>query len=136
MRTLPILVATTLLGVAAPAFAASPLGAWKTPTGQVELYNCGAEICGKVTGSPPLSVNPNLTDAKNSDAALRGRKLLGLVFLTGFSGGPKEWKGGKIYNPEDGKTYQGTITLSEDTLRLRGCVAFPLCRTQTWSRLK
>jgi len=59
------------------------------------------------------------------------------VFLTGFSGGPKVWKGGKIYNPEDGNTYQGTITLVDDnTLNLRGCVIFPLCKTQTWSRLK
>ena len=137
MRTLSILIAAAALGAAAPALAASPLGGWKTPTGTVELYNCGAQMCGKVTGGPKISANPDLRDAKNKNEALRGRKLMGLVFLTGFSGGPKEWTGGKIYNPDDGNTYQGTITLVDDhTLHLRGCVVFPLCKTQTWTRLK
>ena len=137
MRTVSILTAAAALAAAAPALAASPHGAWKTPTGQVEIYSCGAQLCGKITGSPRISANPDLRDAKNKDEHLRSRKLMGLVFLTGFGGGPKEWTNGKVYNPEDGNTYQGTITLVDDnTLNLRGCVIFPLCKTQTWSRLK
>jgi uncharacterized protein (DUF2147 family) len=128
-----------VLGAAAPAFAASPLGMWKTPVreGRVELYTCGSALCGKVAGSPRLTADPNAKDTLNSNASLRDRPIKGLVFLTGFNGGPTEWKGGKVYNPEDGKTYSGTITLvNDDTLKLRGCVVFPLCKTQVWSRVK
>ena len=41
---------------------------------------------------------------------------MGLSFDNG------EWKGGKIYNPYDGKTYNGKMSLSEDkkTLTVRG----------------
>jgi len=45
--------------------------------------------------------------------------------------------GGSVFNPADGRTYRGTITMQgEDTLRLRGCVVAPLCRTQTWTRVR
>ncbi len=33
------------------------------------------------------------------------------MFLSGFSGGPTQWKGGRVYNPDDGGTYKGTIKL-------------------------
>ncbi len=60
-----------------------------------------------------------------------------LVILKGFSGGPTEWTGGEIYNAEDGKTYSATLTLNvNDTLNVRGCVFVPLCKTQTWTRVR
>ena len=37
----------------------------------------------------------------------------------------------------DGGTYRGTITMPNDnSLRLRGCIVAPLCKTQTWTRIQ
>ena len=125
--------------VSSPLFAADVTGLWQTPTkgGQVQISKCGSSLCGRLVSSEGLKADPGLTDKNNSNTGLRGRKLKGLTILTGFSGGPKEWTGGSIYNADDGRTYSGSITLvSDDTLRLRGCVISPLCKTQTWTRLR
>lgn len=126
-------------GLAAPALAAEPTGLWQTPSrgGQVEISKCGNSLCGRLISSEGLKADPALKDVNNSNAGLRDRPLKNLTILTGFSGGPKEWTGGSIYNAEDGKTYSGTITLDGDnTLKLKGCVVVPLCKTQTWTRLR
>ncbi|UDQ88743.1 DUF2147 domain-containing protein [Xanthobacter autotrophicus] len=131
------LLATSTL--VTPAFAADPTGLWLTPTrsGQVEISKCGNGLCGRLVSSEGLKADPALKDVNNSNAGLRGRALKGLTILTGFSGGPQEWTGGSIYNAEDGKTYSGTITMDGDnTLKLRGCVVVPLCKTQVWTRLR
>jgi uncharacterized protein (DUF2147 family) len=137
LRTAAALVLT--LAVATPAFASDITGRWRTPGngGEVEVYQCGAAVCGRLISSTHIAKDPNAVDVRNQDATKQGRKLKGLTFLTGFTGGPKEWKGGKLYNPEDGKTYQGTITaVDANTLKLKGCVVAPLCKTQVWTRLK
>lgn len=125
--------------VASPLLAADVTGLWQTPTknGQVEISKCGASLCGRLVSSDGIQAEPGLTDKNNSNASLRGRKLKGLTILTGFSGGPKEWSGGRIYNADDGRTYSGSITVVNDsTLKLRGCVVAPLCKTQTWTRIR
>lgn len=122
-----------------PALAADPVGLWQTPSrgGQVEISKCGASLCGRLVSSEGIKADPNLKDVNNANAALRGRPVKGVTILSGFSGGPKEWSGGSIYNAEDGKTYSGSITLDgDDTLKLRGCVVAPLCKTQVWTRLR
>ena len=76
-------------------------------------------------------------DEHNRDAAQRNRTLRNLPMLTGFTGGPTEWRNGSVYNPADGGTYRGTITMTNDnSLRLRGCIVAPLCKTQTWTRIQ
>jgi uncharacterized protein (DUF2147 family) len=63
--------------------------------------------------------------------------LRNLPMLSGFTGGPTEWRNGSVYNPADGRTYRGTITMNGDnSLNLRGCVVAPLCKTQTWTRIQ
>jgi uncharacterized protein (DUF2147 family) len=46
------------------------------------------------------------------------------------------WKGGSVYDPQNGKIYRGKITLvSPNKLDLRGFVGIPLFgRTTTWTR--
>lgn len=125
--------------LAGSALAADPTGLWQTPSrgGQVEISKCGASLCGRLISSEGLKADPALKDVNNASAGLRDRPLKNLTILTGFSGGPKEWTGGSIYNAEDGKTYSGTITMDGDnTLKLRGCVVVPICKTQTWTRLR
>lgn len=136
LRILAITAAA--LAVATPAFAADLTGRWLTSTkGEVEIYKCGAAFCGRLLSSPRLAREPDLTDLNNKDASKKGRKLKGMTFLEGFKGGPTEFKGGKLYNPEDGNTYTGTISMTDaNTLKLKGCVVAPLCKTQVWTRMK
>jgi uncharacterized protein (DUF2147 family) len=126
----------------APAHAASPedaIGLWKTEAknGQIEIVRCGNSICGKLISSQGLSTNPDLRDTNNKDQAKRSRKLKGLQILSGFKRDGDKWSGGSIYNPEDGGTYKATITPeSADKLKLKGCIVWPLCKTQTWTRIR
>ena len=139
------MIRTTFIAVAAlgalagPAFAADVTGLWATPTngGQVEISRCGNSLCGKLVTSNQLKTNAALKDERNKATAQRGRPLKGLQMLYDFTGGPAKWTGGTVYNPDDGGTYAGTIEmLSDNQLKLKGCVVAPLCKTQVWNRLK
>lgn len=127
------------LVIAGPALASPLDGQWLTPDahGVVEVYDCGAAVCGRIVDSDRIKANPAVADDKNRTESLRARPLKGLVFINGFTGGPTEWKGGSVYNPEDGGTYHGSIRLADpDTLKLTGCIIVPLCKTQVWHRVK
>jgi uncharacterized protein (DUF2147 family) len=134
---------TTLLGVTG-AHAAGANGTWLTEDGkaQVSIAACGQALCGTVAALrepiDPETGRPK-TDKHNSDAAKRGRPIVGIEILLGMR--PTDTAGkweGKIYNAEDGKTYDGALTLTgATTLKVEGCVlAGLICKAQTWTRLK
>ena len=128
-----------LAAAPAPQDAGAAVGRWKTETHNaiVEIRRCGTSICGWILISDALRTNPELTDTKNRDAALRTRRLRGLQILSGFKQDGNGWYNGKIYNAEDGKTYTADVTLANpNQLNLRGCVFKPLCKTQTWTRVR
>ncbi len=58
--------------------------------------------------------------------------------LTGLSKNGDEWNGGKILDPENGKTYKCYITLEDkNKLKLRGYIGFSLIgRTEYWYRVQ
>ena len=67
------------------------------------------------------------TDDKNPNEELRSRSRLGMVIAKAFTWDEEEqeWNDGNIYNPEDGKTYDGYMYFKEgdkDKLYLRGFV--------------
>jgi uncharacterized protein (DUF2147 family) len=130
------------LTVTAPAVAqeASILGRWRTPSegGVVEIQRCGQALCGRLVDAAPLRRNPDQRDVRNRDETQRDRPLRGLLVLRNFSGGPSEWRGGPLYDPNSGQTAdRGTLTLVDaDRLAVRGCIARVLCRTQTWRRVR
>ena len=140
MRSVLFLAAA--LTAAAPAAAASSdsaLGKWRTPTknGIVEITRCGASICGRLVTSDGLRANPDLRDANNKEPELRTRPLKGLMILRGFEADGSRWTGGSIYNADDGGTYKATVTPSDkDHLKVRGCIVWPLCKTQVWTRVQ
>ncbi|MGR6328040.1 DUF2147 domain-containing protein [Sphingomonas sp. XXL09] len=124
--------------VAAPS-ADSAIGTWKTETrgGVVEIQRCGPSICGRLVTSELLRTQPDLKDTKNSDPKLRNRPLKGLLLLSGFKADGDAWTGGSIYKADEGKTYKATVTpIDANTLKVRGCIFVPLCKTQTWTRLR
>ena len=119
------------------AFAASQgngaiTGLWSTGSqgGRVELYRCGAAICGKVDDAAPLRANPDQRDVKNPDRKLRERRLKGLVVLRGFAGGPREWTGGPLYDPETGEMRWLFTNPEAGLLRISLKLAEPLAAQQ------
>ena len=115
------------------------IGRWRSPTrnGIIDIQPCGASICGTLVTSDGIAANPGLTDGKNKDAALRKRPVKGLTILSGFTRDGGDWNGGSIYSPDDGGTYHARITpVDADHLALRGCIVWPLCKTETWTRVR
>ena len=138
-RTLAILAGTIVFAHTAQA---DPLGTWLTEGGKshVSIAPCGDKLCGRIVWlREPL--NPDGTgklDVDNEDPDLRGRPIIGLRMLHGFSGdGDGRGSGGRIYNPEDGYTYRSKMkVIDADTLEVSGCVLFVLCQGQTWTRVE
>lgn len=121
------------------------LGTWipKKGDSHVKIEKIGSKYFGKVVWLE----NPNEKDGsgpdldnKNPDPALRSVPIMGLRVLKGFSyEGKKKFKGGTAYDPNNGKTYCGKITiLDEDHIDMRGhlCGFGILGRTETWIRYK
>ena len=134
---------TWLLAVvlsASPALAATGIvGLWATEknNGRVQIDSCGAALCGRVIDGNQLRANPDQKDVHNPDPAKRARRVKGLMVLDGYTGGPPQWQGGRVYDPQTGDlSHRSTLTLvSPDTLQVRGCRLL-FCRTETWTRLR
>lgn len=128
-----------MLALGPSATADDVIGRWKTESrgGVVEIAQCGSSICGTLITSEGLKADPALKDENNKDESLRSRPLKNLTMLKGFSWKKGEWSGGTIYNAEDGGTYSATIKMADnDHLKLKGCIVWPLCKTQTWTRIR
>ena len=145
-----ILVTCTLL-MSATAFAAQAddiLGVWFNgeKDAKIEISKCAEKYCGKIVwlkepnypeGSKDGTPGTPKLDHNNPDAALRRTPIIGLqiVYDFTFSGGDL-WKDGRVYDPKNGKTYKGKMTLvSPQQLDLRGYIGISLIgRTTSWTR--
>ncbi len=59
---------------------------------------------------------------------------IGESLFSGMRGKKCAWTGGKILNPENNKTYRGSVALEADgRLKILGCIG-PFCKTQHWRR--
>ncbi|MCW1431014.1 DUF2147 domain-containing protein [Novosphingobium sp. JCM 18896] len=131
-RLLPLLL-TPLLLANAPA---SVEGTWRTDDGKglVRIGRCGAQTCGWIASVLDKRPGVPSTDVNNPDAKLRGRPLLGLATLTGFTRDGAVWKGGRAYDPKTGRSYRATLELNPDgSLKVTGCVLV-ICRSLRWTR--
>lgn len=86
------------------------------------------------TGKPKL-------DDENVDESLQSRPVLGLMLLLNFEfDGEDEWENGKIYDPNNGKTYSCYIEFKDETknlLKVRGYIGFSMIgRTTYWTRVE
>lgn len=81
---------------------------------------------------------PDLIDVKNPVDSLRNRSLRGATTIYGlrYDAGQRRWHGGKVYNPENGKTYSCYCTITDrGTMVFRGYIGVGLLGgSQTWTR--
>lgn len=124
------------------------LGVWlnQEQDAKIELYRCGEKYCGKVVwlkepNYPEGSLDgvpgtPKL-DHHNPAGELRTQPIIGLTIVRDMApDGDNRWLGGTVYDPKNGKTYRGKLTLiSPKRLDLRGYIGITLIgRTATWTR--
>ena len=135
-----LLFAAFLIILSAPARAADPTGVWRTGDGQarIRIRPCGAAICGTIVWLrepiDPLTKRPHVDD-KNADPSKRQRRVMGLRLFEMRPRGDGTWSG-PIYNADDGKTYDASITLTgPSNLTVRGCVG-PFCGADNWTKSK
>jgi uncharacterized protein (DUF2147 family) len=134
----PLFASAAILALStAGAFAAEPsvIGDWlvKEGYGHIRIDNCGGHMWGIVSWEK----QPGF-DKENPDPAKKDRPLLGTPVLYDMAPAkdPGKWTG-EVYNSQNGKMYQATISLANaDTLDLEGCLVWPLCQTQQWTRVK
>lgn len=135
----------SFLSIAALSFAAPAVarpydvyGLWLSAAkdGHIEIRDCGdGTPCGNLVWVDPAKADTHL-DVRNRDPSLRSRKLIGTPIIRGFEPAPIGWKGGEIYNPEDGKTFAASLEkLPNGSLKVKGCLG-PLCRTNIWTPVK
>lgn len=139
-RILLLMLVCVLAGHAADL--SSPVGRWKTYDdktgalhGLVELALVHGELQGRILKSyDPQKPNPT---CDHCEGALKGRPVLGMVFLWGLSPEDGEYRGGYILDPDNGKVYKAKLRLDDGGRKLlvRGFIGFSLLgRTQTWVR--
>ena len=144
MKRLLIVAAAAALA-SASAFAATPVGLWKTiddNTGKVRslvrVTNVNGEYKGtieKLFRAADQDQNPK---CDKCEGALKDKPIIGMTILTGLrQESDEEYENGKIIDPENGKTYSSKLTLDESgkKLELRGFIGVSLVgRSQTWVR--
>lgn len=131
-----------MLAPLAAAFAQDVVGKWKLEDGTaiVEVYKNGDVYNGKIVWlqKPTEADGSPAVDNNNPDKALRSRKLIGLNMLSGLKKNGGEYTGGSIYDPGNGKTYNCSMKVEGDVLKVRGSLDKKglLGRTMDWFRVK
>ncbi len=127
---------------AAHAYALDVEGVWHPPgkNSIVEISDCGdGTPCGRIVWINPETIAPEnrhtvLRDKNNSDPTLRDAPLIDLIILNSFKHKNNRWKSGRIYDPENGKSYRSIIALQPDgDLKVKGCIG-PFCQSQIWTK--
>lgn len=86
-------------------------------TEKMEFFDCDGKLCAHgIIPSPDGSPPP-------------------MILRHAAKTGPNQWKG-DLFNPENAKTYTGTVTLDEpDKMTLTGCLMSFLCQSEPWTRV-
>ncbi|MEM8999320.1 MAG: DUF2147 domain-containing protein [Bacteroidota bacterium] len=125
-------------------YAQSIFGKWKTiddrsgiVKGVVEVYEEKGLMQGRIVKI--LQKGKEEAICRKCKGDQKGKPILGMKIIHDFKKSDKgEYKGTKLFDPEQGMTFRGKIWLdpeNPDKLMVRGYLAF-LYRTQTWHRVK
>lgn len=125
-----------------PARAAEPFGTWLTEDGRARVRTepCGSEnsrLCGFIVwGSKPFDeTGQPKVDKFNPDPKRQARPQLGHQMLLGLALNEDRHFEGKIYNADNGKSYDVTVWSEQpSTLTVMGCMLV-FCASQKWKRV-
>lgn len=147
MKKIQALVAAVLVaGSMSAAWAQmTPMGTWRSvddKTGEakseIQITENAGVLSGHVTKLLRKGADPAVLCTECKDG-LKDQPMVGLPIITGAkkAEGKDVWEGGKILDPENGKSYTLRLTPIEDgkKLEVRGSIG-PFGRTQTWQRVQ
>ena len=123
-------------------------GTWKTIADEgedkgkakshLELFEKDGAYFARIT---KLLLEPQDKVCEKCPGDLKGKPLIGMVIMSDMKKTGKvdkdfgdEYAGGKIMDPENGKSYRCKIWVKGDVLTVRGYVTV-IYRTQTWHRV-
>ncbi|NDW04139.1 DUF2147 domain-containing protein [Jiella pacifica] len=113
MSTFTALAAAAIFAASIPAAsAAAPIvGNWRTASGETaKISACGKAYCTTIlTGEH------------------KGKRI-------GQMSGSGSSYAGRITDPANGRTYEGTAEVDGNSLKLTGCALKIFCRSQSWTR--
>jgi uncharacterized protein (DUF2147 family) len=147
LRTMQRLMMGATAGIALAASAQSPVGLWKTiddATGKEKSLVRITESGGVLSGKVEKSLDPDAKPDQKCDECTDGRKgqpIIGMTIIRNIKKGERErqWDGGDILDPNNGKVYRLRLTPSDDNKKLdvRGYFGTPMLgRSQTWLRVE
>lgn len=130
------------------------VGIWSTEPNEgewshVEISKCQDRYCGRIVWlSHPLydeagdwgaAGDPKI-DWRNPEEDLRSQPIVGMQLMHSFRLADGKWKDGRIYDPDNGKTYRSELTLADEgqLLKVRGYVRIGFVnigRTTEWTRV-
>lgn len=139
------IAALLISALALPALAQmSPMGVWRTvddKTGEVSSEVRISDNAGVLSGRIEKLLRK---DAKQDDVCdkctdeRKNKPVLGLEIIRGGkkTDGKDVWEGGKILDPDNGKSYTLSLTPIDGgkQMQVRGYIAF-FYRTQIWTRV-
>ena len=112
MITRIALGAVAAIALTAGAQAASIEGNWRTQSGaNATIAKCGGSFCINITSGEHAGKRVGRVQASTASKYT-----------------------GSVTDPGNGKTYSGSVIVNGNSLKMSGCVARVLCRTQNWSR--
>jgi uncharacterized protein (DUF2147 family) len=116
------------------------LGTWLNTekSAKIEILKNGSNYIGKIIWLEPDGRDPKMIlDAKNSNPKLQQRPILGMTILEDLTYKDGTWEGGKIYDPESGKTYSCELKLkNRQVLEVKGYLGFSwVGRTVEWTKI-
>lgn len=124
----------------------SPLGKWRTyddETGELKsIINIWEEdglLFGKIEKIFPKPGEDPDPLCDKCPGQLKNQPVIGMTILKDLKRSGKQWKGGTILDPDNGKTYGCKIEVIEagKKLKVRGFLGFSLLgRTQYWEKVK
>lgn len=133
------------VGITAAWAQMTPVGLWRSmddksgeAKSEIRITEAAGVLSGKVEkllrkGADPAAL---CTECKDD---LKDKPMVGLTIISNAkkAEGKDVWEGGKILDPENGKSYTLRLTPVEDGKKLdvRGSIG-PFWRTQTWVRVQ
>lgn len=122
----------------------SPIGTWNQYDDKkgdlrsvIRIEVSGDELVGTIVKAVLRPGEPANPTCDKCPGEFKDKPIEGLRFMWGLKGKGRQWDGGQVLDPDDGKIYRVKLKLSDDnrTLEVRGYVGISMFgRTQRWTR--